>query len=701
MHPIPVTDLQTLTDVEFDSIRALLHAHCRTESARMRMVDLAPVADKEWLQTALGQTAEMVNLRTGESGFPVLEFDETDRESELLAIDAAVLPEESFRKIKTANLLLNELIHFFEDKSERFPRITALFSDVWPTDEIAEAINRVFDDKGKIRDDASAELARIRNEVKTVRREINRNFDKEVKRLKDKGLLSDTKESFVNDRRVLSVLSEYKRQVPGTVLGSSKTGNMTFIEPAANQALNNEMEMLFDDERKEIYRILRELTAKMRKFSPLISATNVLLTELDFIQAKARFAADTDGALPEMSEEPIVELHMARHPLLWLQNQSTGKPTVPQTLVMDKFSRMLVISGPNAGGKSITLKMVGLLQVMYQSGLLIPALAHSRMSIFKQIRSDIGDNQSIENQLSTYSYRLARMKEFLEIGNRSTLFLLDEFGTGSDPDLGGALAEAFFEALYNKKSFGVITTHYGNIKLKASVLRNAVNGCMLFDSESLAPLYRLSIGQPGSSFTFEVARINGIPAELIAQAEGKLDVRKVELDRLTADLQKEKSKAEELNKQALEATARAEKVVKSFDEKQAKLEEKIKAMADQAERNNRYLGKGKKMTEFIAGYRHRGKNDALMEELRKYLMVEKTREEAAKKVTEKTVKKKKKQAEEEEETDRLARLVPGATVRLKNTKQVGKILELDDKEAVVAFGVFKTRTNVDRLVPVG
>jgi len=700
MHT-PVTDLQTLIDLEFDAIRALLHDHCSTDHARMRMVDLGPTFERQELEYELGRTAEMVAIRAEASGFPPLEFEETDREVELLGIGEAVLSEESFKRIKIANALLNDVLAFMEDKADRFALLAALMTDVWVTEDIQKAIGRVFDEKGRVRDDASTELARIREEVKAVRREINRNFDREVKRLKDKGLLSDTRESFVNDRRVLSVLSEYKRQVQGTVLGSSKTGNMTYIEPAANQGLNNELEMLFDDERKEIYRILRALTAEMRKHLPLISATHVLLCELDFVRAKARLAADTDATLPQIADEPMVALHGARHPLLWLQNSALGRPTVPQNLTMDKFSRMLVISGPNAGGKSITLKMVGLLQVMFQSGLLIPTQGHSQLGIFRQIRSDIGDNQSIENQLSTYSYRLGRMKQFLEIGNRNTLFLLDEFGTGSDPDLGGALAEAFFEALYNKKSFGVITTHYGNIKLKASVLRNAVNGCMLFDSQSLAPLYRLSIGQPGSSFTFEVARINGIPDELIAQAEGKLDTRKVELDRLTADLQKEKSKAESLNKAAREAASKAEKTVKHFDEKQAKLEDRIRAMAEQAERNNRYLGKGKKMVEYIAAYKHRGKNEELMKAIHDYLMVEKTREDAAKQAVKKTVKKKQKAKEAEDEANRLARLVPGATVRLKNTKQVGQILKVEGSEAEVAFGVFRTRTDLDRLVPVG
>jgi DNA mismatch repair protein MutS2 len=551
-----------------------------------------------------------------------------------------------------------------------------------------------------VRDDASPELYKIRQELQAVRRKINRNFSKELKDYIDKGWLSDTKEGFVNERRVLAVMATHKRKIPGVPMGSSKSGNVIFIEPAANQSLNFEYELLQDDERKEIYRILMALTRVIRKSLPLIEAYQRLLPELDFLQAKTRLALDLNADLPGISDEQEIDLIEAYHPILLLMNKKIGKKTFPQRLRMDKFSRMLVISGPNAGGKSITLKTVGLLQVMLQSGLLVPCSPNSTMSIFHAVLTDIGDNQSIENQLSTYSYRLKRMKHFLEVANRRSLLLLDEFGTGSDPELGGALAEVFFEELYNRKCFGVITTHYGNIKLKASQLRNAINGSMLFDKGSLEPLYRLDIGQPGSSFTFEVAEINGIPKQLIDDAKSRLDANKVQLDNLIADLQKEKADLEKHVKSAREAEQKAEKARQSFESRQAKYEEKLQSQQEVIEKNNQYLAKGRKMQAFIDQYAVKGKatqNKELLEEIRKYVAVEKTKIEEAKRAEELKIKAAAKKQVKKKAKPEQDLIKVGSLVRLTGGKQSGTVIEIDGKTAVVAFGVFKTKAELNKL----
>ncbi|MFM1931062.1 MAG: hypothetical protein RL226_365, partial [Bacteroidota bacterium] len=558
----------------------------------------------------------------------------------------------------------------------------------------------VFDIRGLVRDDASPELYKIRQELQAVRRKINRNFSKELKDYIDKGWLSDTKEGFVNERRVLAVMATHKRKIPGVPMGSSKSGNVIFIEPAANQSLNFEYELLQDDERKEIYRILMALTRVIRKSLPLIEAYQRLLPELDFLQAKTRLALDLNADLPGISDEQEIDLIEAYHPILLLMNKKIGKKTFPQRLRMDKFSRMLVISGPNAGGKSITLKTVGLLQVMLQSGLLVPCSPNSTMSIFHAVLTDIGDNQSIENQLSTYSYRLKRMKHFLEVANRRSLLLLDEFGTGSDPELGGALAEVFFEELYNRKCFGVITTHYGNIKLKASQLRNAINGSMLFDKGSLEPLYRLDIGQPGSSFTFEVAEINGIPKQLIDDAKSRLDANKVQLDNLIADLQKEKADLEKHVKSAREAEQKAEKARQSFESRQAKYEEKLQSQQEVIEKNNQYLAKGRKMQAFIDQYAVKGKatqNKELLEEIRKYVAVEKTKIEEAKRAEELKIKAAAKKQVKKKAKPEQDLIKVGSLVRLTGGKQSGTVIEIDGKTAVVAFGVFKTKAELNKL----
>jgi DNA mismatch repair protein MutS2 len=515
-------------------------------------------------------------------------------------------------------------------------------------------------------------------------------------------ILGDTKESYINDRRVLTVSSTHKRSIEGNVMGSSKSGSVTFIEPQVNLELNREYDIQLDEERKEILVILKALTKEIAEHKELIQAYQDLLTRLDFIHAKTKLAMDMNCVMPNINSDFEMELIDAYHPILRKTNTNLGKKTFPQQLKMDKFSRMLVISGPNAGGKSITLKTVGLLQVMLQSGLMIPVDPNSKMFFYKKILTDIGDNQSIENELSTYSYRLKRMNYFLNVTNKRTLLLLDEFGTGSDPDLGGALAEVFFEELYNKKAFGVITTHYANIKLKADQLRNAINGCMLFDIETLAPLYKFSIGQPGSSFTFEVAQINGIPQEIIEEAKLKTDEKKIRMDKLLSELQKEKTHLERLNKEHISAQELAEEARLKYEQKKNQFDQKLRSQQDNIEKNNKYLNAGKKMLGFLAQYksnsRKKNVNQELMNEIGKYLAVEKSKEVETqkKKVTQAKKAKPKKIAPEKDNHER-HKIVVGSMVKLIATRQTGTVETVDGDNIVVLFGFMRMKVERSKL----
>ena len=456
--------------------------------------------------------------------------------------------------------------------------------------------------------------------------------------------------------------------------------------------------MLKDDERREITRILRALTQRIRKHTPLIKAQQRLLVKLDFIQAKVKLALEMDAGRPHLVKETRLELLKAFHPLLLLSHRSKGIPVEAQHLTLHPGRRMLVISGPNAGGKSIALKMVGLLQAMVQSGLLVPVHPDSAFGLFKEILTDIGDNQSIENQLSTYSYRLNRMKGFLGSAGRNSLLLLDEFGTGSDPELGGALAEVFFEELYGKGVFGVITTHYANIKTRATQMPEAVNGSMLFDAETLSPTYRLDLGQPGSSFTFEVAELNGIPAGLIDRAKKKLDPRKVKLDGLIASLQKEKTRHAKLTDRQLQAEHEAEKARKAYEQKAERLADRQETVKRLGEDQNAALVRGKKLQQFIDRFQSGKANKALLEDIRKYLSVEATKraERAEAKARKKAAAdKRRKSVRTKQHLDRIA---VGSTVRLKEGRQRGEVLAIKGKRATVAFGEFRTRVELVDLV---
>lgn len=690
-------DQQTIEDLEFDVIRLLVHDYCKSDTARMWAADLAPDGQKDRVLPLLLKTKEFLCIKTEAYSFPQIEFEELHKEIELLGIPDSVLEPEGFMNIASASALCNDILVFFRDQKQ-FPELGKISGDAEITEELIKLITKVFDHRGLVQDDASPELAHIRSEITSIKRKINRNFNRVVKQYREQGWLADTNETFVNDRRVLSVLSTHKRQVSGMIVGSNKTGSWTFMEPQINTQLNFEMESLIDDEKKEIRRILQELTRTVAGFIELIQVYQYMLVEFDFINAKVQLAISLKADLPGVAEDVRIELYDAFHPILVLANKREQKVTKPQSLTLDKFGRMLVISGPNAGGKSITLKTVGLLQLMFQSGLLVPCSPESKMCFFDAVFTDIGDHQSIENQLSTYSYRLKRMKGFLEHCNRRSLLLLDEFGTGSDPELGGALAEVFFEELYSRKSFGVITTHYANIKLKAAELRNAVNGCMLFDLESLEPLYELSMGQPGSSFTFEVAEINGINKALIAKAIGKLDHNKVKLDKLIADLQNEKSKAQKLNKRSTSAEMQAQKAKEDFDKRKSKYDDRLKSQQELVDVNNELLSRGKKLNQYVKRYTTGKANKVLLQEIKKYLAMEKSRtEDAVKKVKLKEQSKNKLENRKSRKVNQ-EKIKVGSTVKLLTGRERGVVLEIGNGKALVAFGVFKTRVEVEKLV---
>jgi DNA mismatch repair protein MutS2 len=418
----------------------------------------------------------------------------------------------------------------------------------------------------------------------------------------------------------------------------------------------------------------------------------------DELQARMRLAQLLDAQLPKESEEVEIHLEKAYHPLLFLKNKERNMPTIPQTVTLNAEQRMLVISGPNAGGKSITLKTVGLIQLMWECALLVPVAESSKMSRFHSVLTDIGDHQSIENQLSTYSYRLKRMKFFLEHANRRTLVLLDEFGTGSDPELGGALAEVFFEELYGKKTFGVITTHFSPIKVKASQLRNAVNGCMLFDTLTLAPTYQLSMGEPGSSFTFEVAKMNGISEDLLNRARKKVDGKKVKMDQLLSDLQRQKTELQLAMKLTAEQHERARREEEGFKGKLEKLELKLERQQLLSDRNNKYLHLGKKMDTFVGSFVLRSKNKELLEEIKKFIAMEKTnRMESAQKKKAETEIRQRQEKKKKLVQDRTL-MIQGATVRLERTRQVGEIIDILGETATVAFGNFKTKVELNKLI---
>ena len=692
-------DEQVASDLEFNILRTMLAEKCVQPSARKRAHSLRPLKNRKTIIKLLEETEELKRIIIECNPFPSIDFEELDKELKMLEIKDSVLSEESFWRISRASHLTNSVIKGLKE-TVNIPRLNSLAKNVYFTKDIVDPIDKVFNAKGQVKDNASKELSYIREEMVSLKRSSNRNFSKAMKGLFEKGWLADIKEGFVNDRRVLAVESTYKRKVNGNVLGSSNTGTITFIEPSSVVSINHELEILRDDERKEIRKILRALTRTIGEHLELVVAYNELLVELDFIWAKANLAIELECTLPALPKSRGLKMINAYHPLLVKANRDLGLKTHPQSFELSKDGRLLVISGPNAGGKSITLKTVGLLQVMLQSGLLVPVNSASEMGLFDSILTDIGDNQSIDNQLSTYSYRLGKMKHFLKVADKKSLLLLDEFGTGSDPELGGALAEVFFEELYDKGVYGVITTHYANIKSRAAELKQAVNASMLFDRESLSPLFKLEVGQPGSSFTFEVAKNNGIASKLIARAKKKMDSRKVELDELIGDLQKEKTQLAKLASRQLRAEVDAEKAAIKAKKAAKKNQEKTDALIKAIETHNLDVTRGKKMYSFIDSYDPSKSTKKLASDFIKYIIQERSRIDAAKK------RPPKKQNEvtpistpqtKKRPRHRIDDIKVGSIVRLRTGKEHGEVIGLKAKKAIVLFGEFKTVVAVNKL----
>lgn len=697
-------DTITIDDLGYPKLMDWLKEYAIEQTALERIEKLKPSSDFDLIKRELFQTKELHSIFTENENFPSLYFHELKPEIRLLSIRNSAIEVEGFLRIASASKVVNQLLIFFDKRTE-FPNLSELVNHATFTKEIIEVIERVILPKGEIKDDATERLFEIRAEIKQIRIKINRCFDRELAKNNKAGFLGEIKESFINERRVLSVVSSFKRAVKGNILGSSKTGNFTFIEPAVTIPLNNELESLLDDERKEVYRILVELTKEISKYKELIANYQFILTQLDFIQAKTRLAIEMKADLPAISDVPHIEMMEAYHPILRRNNLALKKKTIPQSIHLEKGKRMLVISGPNAGGKSITLKTIGLNQLMLQSGLLVPMNPNSKMCLFQQVITDIGDRQSIENELSTYSYRLKRMKYFLRVANYKTLLLMDEFGTGSDPDLGGALAEVFFEKLYQTKCFGILTTHYSNIKLKADQLKNAINGCMLFNTETLEPLYRFSMGQPGSSFTFEVAEMIGISKEMLEYAKSKVHREKMEMDKLLNDLQHQKKYLDELVNEHIQAQRIAEEKRLYFLEqvdvlKQKKL--KLDTLIGGKEQKIKY---GEKLDQFIQRYhlmssKKKNPNQALIETIIQFLRQEKEKRE------EKQIKKKSQESEKTKDTKQVSKkeklntdkIRIGSLVKMLDSKQIGTVEEINDKMLTVIFGSIKMKIAKDKTV---
>ena len=687
-------DKNTLALFEFEKILELIEQFCRNKSSKRIANQLAPIEDRELCKIALFQLNEFTMLLKNKGNFPDILFQDFEQECNLLEIDGAILSEKQFLNLKSVSSTVNDIVKFLNERNVQFPAMILLINNVYATKEIIQLIEKIVDETAQVRSSASKLLSEIRHDLSSKRRESERKFRQFVNDLNKLGWLRENEENFYNGRRVLAVLAEHKRDVKGLVHGNSETGKTTFIEPQNTVEINNDIAILENDERKEVYRILRELMVNLKPFSLLIKNYHTLLTKLDFIRAKAYFAIEINACHPIIENEPIIELKSAVHPLLFLQNKITKKTTIPMDMSINNSQRIVIISGPNAGGKSITLKTVGLLQIMFQSAILVPCLENSKMSFFNHLLVDIGDSQSIENALSTYSSRLIAMKQFLKIANRRTLFLIDEFGTGTDPELGGAIAEVILEELNKKQSCGVITTHYTNIKLLADNLKGVINASMLFNPETLEPKYQLLLGQPGSSYTFEVAEKIGLPKNIIERAGHKVSTDKLKLNRLLADVQREKNKlSEQLDELKLEAYKTKEAKIK-YETLYEKLTVKFEKAKEQQEELNKINDLGRKFKVLAEEWQQNKDKKTVIQKFVNNVTAEK------RKIQQQQALEKKEKTKEKIIAKVKLKIHVGGKVRILKSHQTGIVQEIIKDKAKVTFGMMMSIVSLENLEPI-
>ena len=720
---------KTLRDLEFFTILQSVGENCISELGKNSVLKIRPFNTKVALITELNLVNEYLSSYQNDNRLPNHYFDDIQKEIHLLNIENSYLEPASFLKISNNVNTIFELLKFLKNFKVIYPALHVFSEEIDYQKLINDNINSVITSFAEVNENASVLLKQIRTEINSVRSKIGSSFTKALSQYSSAGYLDEIRESVVDNQRVLAVQAMYRKKVKGSLLGSSKTGSIVYIAPEATLQFSRELQNLAYEEHQEIVRILKELSNKIRVFVPDLIAYQNFLIKLDVIGAKAKYAKKIEACLPKITAEKKVYLRDAYHPILLLKNNEKKLKTIPQTLELNNKQQIIVISGPNAGGKSITLKTIGLLQVMLQSGILIPVHERSSTYFFEKILTDIGDNQSIENQLSTYSYRLKNMRNFLRRCNGSTLFLIDEFGTGSDPELGGALAEIFLEEFYNKNAYGIITTHYSNLKVLANELENVANANMQFNEKTLEPLFKLFIGQAGSSFTFEVAQKNGIPFSLINKAKKRVEGEKVRLDKTISRLQKERNILQKTSESLEKEKNIAAEKTGFLTEKQEKIQEKLESFQTLYDSNQKMLAYGRKTNELLNKYLQTNNKKELNLAFNNWVTSEKTKhlkknppkpktkaQKQKVKVEQKTEEKKlittekevlveviKVREQKKTEAKKVAKqradyiFKVKDKVRLIDSNACGTIEKIEKNNAFINYGVFTTKTTINKL----
>ncbi len=678
--------------IGFEQIREMISDYCISPMGIEFVQKIRFTSKPAIINKLLKQAAEFMFLLSEGKSIPAQDYFDLRPELEKLKTPGSYIEQEALFNLKTTLSVIEAIVGFLNktEKSE-FPELHGLVSDIEIPEDLLRAAVRIIDDKGEIKSSASSRLADIRKQLDTRKKQILKELRKAFQTAKKSGWVPENAEITIREgRAVIPLQAMNKRSLGGIILDESSTGQTVFVEPAAAFELGNQVRELENEERREIIKILTEFTDLIRPTLPALFGLMRFLGLIDFIRAKALFSQKIKAARPETGKEKTLVLRNARHPLLYLTHSASGRPVVPLDLELDPENRILVISGPNAGGKSVCLKTIGLLQYMFQCGLPVPCSPDSIFPVFDRIFIDIGDEQSLENDLSTYSSHLINMKFFLQRSNAGTLFLIDEFGTGTEPQLGGAIAEATLERLNQKQAYGVVTTHYANLKLAAEKMHGVLNGAMLFDAKEMKPLFTLRVGSPGSSFAFEIAKNIGFPGDVLKNARSKSGGKHVTFDRQLQQMEMDKISIERKKKEVHATDRQLSEMVEKYTNLMAEIKDTRKQMLEEARQEAlRIISESNRAVE------------KTIKEI-KETAADKTRTRIARKKLEEQREKLSSPAEHNgtdskiDEVDN-QEIREGDFVRVKETDIVGQLLSVEGDTALVDVNDVRLRTSFDKL----
>lgn len=669
----------------FLDIKELIKSYCLSTMGQQMVDKIQVMTNFDFIQKFLRQTHEFKNILQNDSPLPIQNFFDIKSMVEKVRIEGTYLTEEEFFKVSASLHTVFSVLQYFTDREGQYPNLEALFEHLPIEKSIIHKIEQIIDPKGKIKNNASPELMNITSGIAKAELEARKKIDQIFKNAQNNGWTADGNLTVRDGRLCIPVLSENKRKVKGFIHDESASGQTVFLEPEEVFHLNNIIRDLDFEKRREIIKLLVALTNELRPYVPLLLSYHGLLTKLDFVRAKALFALNIDAEMPILIKESEIELINARHPLLYLNFKKEQQIVVPLNIKIDETARIIVVSGPNAGGKSVCMKTVGLLQIMVQSGLLIPVDEHSKVGIFKQIFADIGDDQSIESDLSTYSAHLSKMKYFIEFSNAKTLVLIDEFGTGTDPQFGGPIAEAVLEDLNKKNIRGVVTTHYSNLKTFANSTTGLENASMLFDNEKMLPLYILSLGKPGSSYAFEIAQKIGLKASVLESAKRKVGNYQKKVDTLLIDLERDKKELIDARNSVEKKEQKVKSLLAENEQLKAYLEENKKHIIKNAKIEAQSIIKNanKLIENTISEIKESKADKVKTQNLRQNLENELKKHE----VQEKKVQKSQEKVE----------LKQGDWVKFLDSENVGQIIEIARDNVILAMGDLRSVVKINRV----